>query len=177
MSETALLVVDAQNDVMAESVNSDDVVAKISSLVDRAREQGVPVIWVQHSDPGMPRDSDEWQVVPQLVPAPGEPVVHKTWGDAFVETDLAERLQERDVKRIVLCGAQTDACIRSTFYGGIHRGYDMTLVEDAHTTADMREHGLPYGPDEAIRVLNAQASWTKQPDAVGSTTTTADAFA
>ncbi|QQY25423.1 isochorismatase family protein [Dermacoccus nishinomiyaensis] len=79
MSETALLVVDVQNDVMAESVNSDDVVAKISSLVDRAREQGVPVIWVQHSDPGMPRDSDAWQVVPQLVPAPGELVVHKTW--------------------------------------------------------------------------------------------------
>ena len=98
-------------------------------------------------------------------------------GDAFVETDLAERLQERDVKRIVLCGAQTDACIRSTFYGGIHRGYDRTLVEDAHTTADMRENVLHYGPDEAIRVLNAQASWTKQPDAVGSTTTAADAFA
>ena len=63
------------------------------------------------------------------------------------------------------------------FYGGIHRGSDITLVADAHTTRDMREHGLPHGPDEAIRVLNAQAAWTKQPDAVGSVTTTAEAFA
>ncbi|CAM2777615.1 MULTISPECIES: hypothetical protein [Dermacoccus] len=63
------------------------------------------------------------------------------------------------------------------FYGGIHRGCDITHVADAHTTRDMREHGLPHGPDEAIRVLNAQAAWTKQPDAVGSVTTTAEAFA
>lgn len=176
MKNTALLVVDVQNDVMAESVDSDAIVAKVRGLVEAARAASVPVIWVQHSDAGLARDSDGWRIVAQLTPGADEPIIHKTWGDAFVETDLVAVLSERGIGRIVLCGAQTDACIRSTFYGGIHRGFDVALVEDAHTTGDMREFGLAYGPGEAIRVLNAQAAWTKQPDASGSTTTAAEAF-
>lgn len=90
MSETALLVVDVQNDVMKESVNSKSVITTIAKLVDSARSADVPVLWVQHSDPGMPQWSEPWKTVPQLVPADEEPIIHKTWGDSFVETDLIE---------------------------------------------------------------------------------------
>lgn len=177
MNEVALLVVDVQNDVMAESVNAAPVIETIVGLVHAARKAAVPVIWVQHSADDLPRESPGWQLVPELVPTDAEPIVHKTWGDAFAETDLAQRLRVRGAKRVILCGAQTDACIRSTFYGGIHRGFDITLVEDAHTTGDRREFGFPYGPDEAIRVLNAQAAHTRQPGATGAVTTAVAAFA
>ncbi|CAM3318898.1 isochorismatase family protein [Dermacoccus barathri] len=142
-SETALLGVDVQNDVMAESVNAEAVVTAVATLVTNARRADIPAIWVQHSDQGLQKGV--------------------TGGASFSSWN-----RRRAAGRAQDLGA---------FYGGIHRGCDITLVADAHITRDMREHGLPHGPDEVIRVLNAQAAWTKQPDAVGSVTTTAEAFA
>lgn len=175
---TALLVVDVQNDVMSTSVNSEQVVATISSLVDRARAAGVPVVWVRHhAEQELVKGSPGWEIVPELVPADGEPIVEKTFGDSFAETDLEPVLKERGVDALLLCGAQTDACVRSTFYGGLYRGYPMTLVTDAHTTEDMRQWGVGYGPEESIAVLNAQAAFTVLPGVRGSVTTAAEAFA
>lgn len=171
------MVVDVQVDVMGESVNSDSVIANVAKLVEAARQASVPVIWVQHSDAGLTKDSAGWQIVPELTPRADEPIVHKTWSDSFVETDLAERLDEAGAREIVLCGAQTDACIRSTFYGGVHRGYDVTLVTDAHTTGDLRQWGAEFTPEQSIAVLNLQAEQTKQPGAKGSVTKAANAFA
>ncbi len=174
----ALLVVDVQNDVMNASVDRDRVVATISSLVDRARAAAVPVVWVRHhAEEERVQGSPGWEIVPELVPAEGEAIVEKTFGDSFAETDLGAVLRERDVDALVLCGAQTDACVRSTFYGGLYRGYPMTLVTDAQTTEDMRQWGVGYGPAESIAVLNAQAAYTVLPGVRGAVTTAAEAFA
>ncbi len=174
---TALLVVDVQNDVMSASVNSEQVVATISSLVDRARAADVPVVWVRHhAEQELVEGSPGWQIVPELTPADGEAIVEKTFGDSFAETDLDDVLKQRGVESLVLCGAQTDACVRSTFYGGLYRGYPMTLVTDAHTTEDMRQWGVGYGPEDSIAVLNAQAAFTVLPGVRGSVTTAAEAF-
>jgi nicotinamidase-related amidase len=140
---TALLVIDVQNGVVDQTHNRDDVVTNISKLVDKARAEDVPVVWVQHSDDNLPRDSARWQYVPELSHDASEPVVHKSYGDAFEDTDLEERLAERGVGRLVVAGAQTDECIRSTLHGAIVRGYDATLVADAHTTEDISEYGAP----------------------------------
>lgn len=177
MGERVLLVVDVQVDVMEESVGSDAVIANVAKLVEAARAADVPVVWVQHTDAGLAKGSAEWQIVPQLSPADDEAIVHKTWSDSFVETDLAQQLEALGAREIVLAGAQTDACIRSTFYGGIHRGYDVTLVSDAHTTGDMRERGAEFSPEQSIAVLDEHAASTKQPAATGAVTTTAEAFA
>jgi nicotinamidase-related amidase len=175
---TALLVVDVQNDVMGSSINRDRIVATISSLVDGARAADVPVVWVRHhAEQELVEGSPGWQIVPELVPAEGEAIVEKAFGDSFAETDLEEVLKERDVDALLLCGAQTDACVRSTFYGGLYRGYAMALVTDAHTTEDMRQWGVGYGPEESIAVLNAQAAFTVLPGVRGSVTTAAEAFA
>ena len=132
---TALLVIDVQNAVVNGAVpNRDGVVANINTLVGQARAQSVPVVWVQHSDDEeMPQGSKEWELVPELAPLGSEPLVHKRYGDSFEETDLEERLAERKVGRLIVAGAQTDACIRSTIHGAFARGYDVTLVGDAHT--------------------------------------------
>src|SRR5680860_502200 len=146
---TALLVIDVQNDVVAEAHNRDDVIANIASLVGRARAEDVPVVWVQHSDDDMPRDSEGWQYVEELAREESEPLVHKEYGDSFDATDLETILAERGVGHLVVAGAQTDACIRSTLHGAVVRGYDATLVSDAHTTEDQREWGAP-SPDKVI---------------------------
>ena len=140
---TALLVVDVQNGVVGGAHDRDVVVANVASLVDRARQEDVPVVWVQHSDDGLEQGSDAWRIVPELSPADGEPVVDKNYGDSFEDTTLESVLSGLGVGRLVVAGAQTDECIRSTLHGAIARGYDATLVSDAHTTEDLSEWGAP----------------------------------
>jgi nicotinamidase-related amidase len=150
---TALLVVDVQNDVMAGAHNRDGVIANVARLVDRARAENVPVVWVQHSDEDMTEGSEGWRYVPELTQQENEPVVHKRYGDSFDDTDLETLLAERRVGRLIVAGAQTDACIRSTLHGAIVRGYDATLVSDAHTTEDLSQWGAPP-PDKVIDHTN-----------------------
>jgi nicotinamidase-related amidase len=151
---TALLVIDVQNGVMAGSHNRDDVIANINTLIDKARTEHVPVVWVQHSDDDdLKLGSENWQYVPELVRNDSEPLVLKIYGDSFEATDLEDRLAERGVGRLVVTGAQTDACIRSTLHGAFARGYDVTLVGDAHTTEDLSAYGAPP-PDKVIAHTN-----------------------
>jgi nicotinamidase-related amidase len=156
---SALVVIDVQRGVVEGSHERDAVVANIGGLVERAREQQVPVVWVQHSNQGMERGSDEWQIVPELTPGDAEPRIEKTYGDAFEDTALESVLSELRVGRLVVVGAQTDMCIRSTLHGAFARGYDATLVSDAHTTEDQTSWGAPP-PDLVIAHTNLY--WTHQ---------------
>lgn len=167
----ALLIIDVQNGVVADAHDRDRVIANINTLVDKARAEQVPVVWVQHSDDELKRDSENWQYVPELVRRESEPVVHKNYGDSFEATELEALLAERGVGRLVVTGAQTDACIRSTIHGAFTRGYDVTLVADAHTTEDLTAYGAPP-PDQVIAHTNLY--WQEQ-EAPGRTGGTADA--
>jgi nicotinamidase-related amidase len=156
---TALLVIDVQNGVVAGSHDRDAVVANIDSLVGRARQEQVPVVWVQHFDGNLERGSDDWRIVPELTPGDAEPLVEKSYGDAFEDTPLESVLSGLGVGRLVVTGAQTDACIRCTLHGAFTRGYDATLVSDAHTTEDLSEWGAPP-PGQVIAHTNLY--WTHQ---------------
>lgn len=155
----ALLVIDVQNGVVAAAHARDAVVAKIGLLVEKARRERIPVVWVQHSDQELARGSDEWQLVPELTRRDGEPLVEKRFGDAFEDTDLESVLSALRVGRLFVVGAQTDACIRSTIHGAFARGYDVTLVSDAHTTEDHTQWGAPP-PGQVIAHTNLY--WTYQ---------------
>ena len=156
---TALVVVDVQNDVVAGAHERDAVVGRIRGLVDRARTEQVPVVWVQHADEDLERGSAGWRIVPELSPDPSEPVVEKSYGDSFEDTRLEDVLAGLEVGRLVVTGAQTDACIRSTLHGALVRGYDAVLVSDAHTTEDQSQWGAP-APDQVIAHTNLY--WTYQ---------------
>jgi nicotinamidase-related amidase len=156
---TALLVVDVQNGVVAGSPGRDDVVANIGTLVDKARQERVPVVWVQHSDEGLARGSEEWQIVPELSRDDAEPLVEKNYGDSFEATPLENVLADLGVGRLIVTGAQTDACIRSTLHGALVRGYDAILVKDAHTTEDLSPWGAP--PPEAV-IAHTNLYWSNQ---------------
>jgi nicotinamidase-related amidase len=168
---TALVVIDVQRDVVAGTYNRDNVIANIAVLVDKARADGAPVIWVQHSDDNLPRDSDGWQYVPELNREESEPLIHKQYADSFEATDLEAVLAERGVGRLVVAGAQTDECIRSTLHGAIVRGYDATLVSDAHTTEDQTEWGAPT-PDKVIAHTNLYWNYHTAPGRRGGTVAT-----
>jgi nicotinamidase-related amidase len=170
---TALLVIDVQNGVVADAHNRDGVIANINTLVDKARAEDVPVVWVQHSDDHLKRDSEAWQYVPELVRRDSEPLVHKTYGDSFEGTELESLLAEREVGRLIVTGAQTDACIRSTLHGAFVRGYDVTLVGDAHSTEDLSAYGAPT-PDQVIAHTNLYWQRQSAPGRRGGTVDTAE---
>jgi nicotinamidase-related amidase len=140
---TALLVVDVQNGIVNGNHERDTVVANVGNLVDKARQESVPVVWVQHSNEGLQQGSDEWRIVAELKPDDAEPLVPKNYADAFEDTNLEKVLSGLGVGRLVVVGAQTDECIRSTLHGAVARGYDATLVSDAHTTEDLTQWGAP----------------------------------
>ncbi|MGH3446990.1 MAG: isochorismatase family protein [Nocardioidaceae bacterium] len=149
----ALLVIDVQNRVVAEAYDRDNVVGTIAALVDKARDRDVEVVWVQHNADDLPRDSEGWQLVPELIRRDSEALVHKSYGDSFEGTDLESVLAGSGIGRLLVTGAQTDECIRSTLHGAITRGYDATLVGDAHTTEDLSPYGAP-SPDQVIAHTN-----------------------
>jgi nicotinamidase-related amidase len=150
---TALLVVDVQNGIVEGTHERDAVVANVGSLVDKARHDEVPVVWVQQTDERFARGSDDWRIVPELAPADAEPCIEKNYADSFEDTTLESVLSGLGVGRLVVAGAQTDECIRSTLHGAFVRGYDATLVSDAHTTEDQTEWGAPP-PDKVIAHTN-----------------------
>ena len=168
--KTVLLVVDVQNGVVAGAHERDAVVANVGSLVEKARREGVRVVWVQHSDEGLARGSDDWRIVPELTPGDAEPVVEKSYGDSFEDTTLEATLAGLGAGRLVVVGAQTDACIRSTLHGAFVRGYDATLVSDAHTTEDHTAWGAPP-PDHVIAHTNLYWAYQTAPGRTAGTLT------
>ncbi len=170
---TALIVIDVQTDVVAGTHDRDTVVANVATLVDKARAAGTEVVWVAHSSEHMPVDSDGWQYVPELTRLDSEPLVHKRYPDSFEDTDLEPVLAERGIGRLVVSGAQTDECIRSTLHGAIARGYDATLVSDAHTTEDQSPYGAPT-PDLVIAHTNLYWTYHQAPGREAGTVSTAD---
>jgi nicotinamidase-related amidase len=167
-----LLVVDVQVGVMSDAWDADRVVENVARAVDRARSAGVPVVWVQHSDEDLPHGSPEWAWVPELVPAESERLVHKQFNSAFEDTSLEEALAELGATHVALAGAATNWCIRATAYGALDRGYDLTLIADAHTTEDLElDNGTRIAASGIIDELNACVTWLGYPGRESGTAT------
>ena len=168
---TALLVIDVQTGVMAVSINRDEVIGNINRLVDKARAAETPVVWIQHESGELPMNSDVWQLAPGLSSRDDDTHVDKQYGDAFEDTALESVLNELGVGRLVVSGAQTDMCVRSTLHGALARGYDVVLVSDAHTTEDLTEWGAPP-PAQVIAHTNLYWSHQKAPGRAAGTVMT-----
>ena len=163
----ALMVVDVQAGVVAAAWDRDRIVANVALAVTRARDADVPVIWVQHNDGDLPRGSPAWQWVPELDPRPTEVIVHKSFNSAFEQTELAAVLQGQGVNHIVLAGAATNWCIRATAYAALDRGYNLTLLEDAHTTEPLElADGRRIEARHFIDDLNVSVRWLTYPGRV-----------
>ncbi|MCX6092881.1 MAG: isochorismatase family protein [Candidatus Bipolaricaulota bacterium] len=151
---TALLVIDVQTLYMEPTpmvtIDGDDLLAKCGRLIDAAHRAGVSVIYVRHLDPDSPSDDKLTQIHPAIAPQPGDSVVEKSFGSAFMRTDLEERLERLAAKSLVVCGLATFGCVNQTVFCAVCKGYDVTVASDAHGTA---QSGF-FPPAEIIREFN-----------------------
>jgi len=172
---SVLVVVDVQVDVVREAWERSRVIGNVAQVVEQARAQGVPVVWVQHEDDDMPRHSAGWQWVPELAPREGDARVFKRHHSSFEDTPLQAELARLGATRLVLAGAQTNWCIRATAYGALERGYDVTLVKDAHTTEDMKlGDGRVLRAQSMVDDLNVAMTWLSYPGRKPATAGAAD---
>ena len=162
--KAVLLVVDVQVGVMNGAWDAARIIENVSRTVERARACGVPVIWVQHSSKDLPQGSPEWRWVPELSPADGEPLIHKRFESSFEQTGLESELARLGATHVVLAGAATNWCIRATAYGALDRGYDLTLVKDAHTTGPLElGNGVRIEAVSFVQDLNIAMTWLSYP--------------
>jgi nicotinamidase-related amidase len=164
-SKAALLIVDVQVGVMRDAWEASRIIRNIVTSVDKARSENVPVIWVQHSDEELVYGSNDWQIPAELSPRENETRIYKLYNSAFEETTLEKTLAQLGVSHIVLAGAATNWCIRATAYAALERGYDLTLVKDAHTTRTIElENGDKIEAANIIDELNIVMQWVSYPD-------------
>lgn len=160
---SVVLVIDLQIDVVRGCFDADGVVARSASLVERARRTGTPVVWVQHHAPGLERGTPGWALADGLAPRPDEPLVHKAYRDAFAETDLGAALDSLGATRLVVVGAQSDFCVRTTTQRAAALGYDVTLVSDGHTTRDTEWDGVKITGEQIVAHTNMYFSGLRYP--------------
>ena len=171
-----LVVVDVQVGVMSNAWDAERTIKNVALVVERARAAGVPVLWVQHSDDELPKGSPQWEWVPELVPAATEPRINKNFNSSFEQSSLEQELATLGSTHITLAGAASNWCIRATAYGALERGYDLTLVKDAHTTGSMEfEDGRCIEAWSIIEELNIAMTWVSYPGRKNTTSSAVDA--
>lgn len=150
---SALIVIDVQVNVVKDAYLRDEKVANMVEAVKKARAASVPVIWVRHSEEELPIGSDGWQIVPELIPLSGEPIIEKKYRNTFVETNFEDVLSQLKISQLYICGAETNNCVRHTSMAALERGYDIILIEDAHTTTGFEWNGYIMDP---VRTIDEQ---------------------
>jgi nicotinamidase-related amidase len=141
---TALLIVDVQlgmfqSPLIAPVSRADESLAAFERLIARAREAGVLIVYVQHCGPkGHPLEegTPAWEIHPAIKPRDEDPVVRKYFCDSFLKTELHPVLQSRSVSSLVVAGIQTEFCVDTACRRAFSLGYEVTLVEDGHSTWD-----------------------------------------
>jgi nicotinamidase-related amidase len=173
--QAVLVIVDVQVGVMRTAWDAPRIIQNIVGAVEKARKQAVPVIWVQHSDDELVYGSPDWNLVPELAPAEGEVRIFKRFNSAFEQSALDEALARFGAAHIVLAGAATNWCIRATAYGALDRGYDLTLIQDAHTTGTLAfEDGTKIEAANIILEMNTAMTWVSYPGRTNRTVSAAE---
>ncbi|MFF6956472.1 isochorismatase family protein [Streptomyces sp. NPDC008317] len=152
-SATALIVIDVQESFRQreswQAASDPEVATRVARLVDHAREQGHPVIWVLHSEPGsntvFDPESGHVRLIDGLTRAEGEPLLTKTAHNAFTTTNLQQILTARGIRSLITCGIRTEQCVETTTRLASDLGYDVTFVVDATATEPIEHRDAPAG--------------------------------
>jgi len=136
--KVALLVIDVQNGVVQNAYNRNAVVSNISKVIRKARDGSIPIVFVQHTnDDELPKNSAQWQIVNELEIGKEDYRITKKFNSAFEDTSLEKILENLSITEVIITGAATNWCIRATTFSALTKGYDLTLISDAHTTENI----------------------------------------
>ena len=137
-SKTALLIVDVQNGVLGkegETYQGEKLLTNLEHLIEKARKAEAPVIYVQHNEPGqLDPNTFKWQIHERLAPKEDELKIQKHHPSSFHDTTLLDELRGLGVNKLVIGGLQTEWCIDATIRHAFSLGFDVTVVEDGHST-------------------------------------------
>ena len=173
---SALVVIDVQVNVVADAYLRDEKVANMAKAITKARNAGIPVIWVRHSAADLPLGSDAWQIVPELIPAPGEEIIEKTFRSTFEATNFEDVLADKKIGHLYICGAETNNCVRHTSMAALERGYDITLISDAHTTTGFEWNGFVVDAASTIDEQNTNFMEYQLPGRIANALPVAEIF-
>ena len=138
-SNTALLIIDVQMGMFFEGESvygGDNLLKTLVGLIDKAHRADVPVVYVQHNDEEFVEGGPAWPIHPSIAPIAGDVIVQKHTPDSFHETNLRDELEKMGIRKLVVGGLQTEYCVDTTCRRAFSLGYDVTLVEDGHSTWD-----------------------------------------
>jgi nicotinamidase-related amidase len=147
LSDSALIMVDCQNTYrvgVMQLTGVEKAIIEAKALLERARALNIPIIHIQHDGGvGSPYDltTDIGQISNEVAPKDGEYVITKNFPNAFVQTELDERLKALNIENIVLAGFMTHMCVNSTAHGGFNLGYKPTVVASATATRPLQAAG------------------------------------
>jgi nicotinamidase-related amidase len=161
--DTALLVIDVQEEALEGCHDADGVVERINDLARRMAESGAPVIYIQHEDDTeLIRDSPGWQLARGLKRPEGSVRLAKTFRDGFEATDLQGMLERDGVRRVAVTGVHSDFCVQTTALSALIRGFDLVLVSDGHTSRPTPESSELSG-EALAQLVNARMSTLRYP--------------
>ncbi|WP_449407856.1 isochorismatase family protein [Microbacterium maritypicum] len=158
---TVVIVIDMQAGVTRGCVDEHGVLERADALVRRAREAGTPVVWVHHDPVGV--GTPDWELAAPLHRVEGESLVRKDYRDSFADTDLRDVLDRSGATRLVIAGAQSDFCVRTTMQRAAAEGYDVALVSDAHTTVGTEWDSVPISGEQIVAHTNMYFSGLRYP--------------
>ena len=151
---SALVVVDAQQGPAAALAGVTAVLDAIADLVARARLVGVPVVWLRRVDAELRPGEPGWQLCDLLAPEPGELLIDHAWDDGFIATDLADALGGLSAGHLWLAGLGSETAVLQTYLGALYRGFDVTLIEDAHAATDVEFDGCELSASQVVALVN-----------------------
>src|SRR5690348_7920532 len=141
-NDVALMVIDVQNGLFDEGAfEPERLLTHLKTLIDHARSNNIPVIYVQHNeDPkwggSLVAGKPGHDIHASIAPKSGDAIIQKWNPSAFMDTNLQQILEEKGIKRLVLSGMQSEMCVDSTCRDAYARGYKVTVASDAHSTMD-----------------------------------------
>ena len=136
---TALLIIDVQHGHCSgeyEAFESKRVIERINVVSRRMRKAGASVVVIQHESPDglLEYGTEGWKLAAGLDVQSTDIYVRKKASDSFHNTDLQAILQARRVKKLAICGLQSEFCVDTTTRRALALGHPVTLVSDAHST-------------------------------------------
>jgi nicotinamidase-related amidase len=142
---SAILIIDVQKGMFPDDAavyKGESLISTLQTLLGKARAAGVPVIYIQHNAPaGKPLEygTEGWEIHEGIKPRSGDVIVQKTTPDSFFNTTLEKELNNNGIDHLYLAGIQTEACVDTTCRSAFGKGYNITLISDAHSTWDSGE--------------------------------------